>query len=74
MKVRVFRQRVSQVYESETEINEWLTEVGDTITIHFIQQSAYMTDNSDNAQPGFIVSVWYSENGGAAGGMSPVVM
>lgn len=62
MKVRIFRQRVSQVHESEVEINEWLQDMEDTITVHFVGQSAYMTDNSDNATPGYIVSVWYSEN------------
>ena len=61
MKVRIFRQRVSQVHDSEVEINEWLAEMGDSITIRFIQQSAYLTDNSDNGQPGYVVSVWYDE-------------
>ncbi len=59
MKVRIFRQRVSQVHESETEINEWLDEMGDSITVKFIEQSAYLTDNSENGQPGYVVSVWY---------------
>ena len=62
MKVRVFRQRVSQVHESETEINDWLEEVEGTIDIKFVEQSAYLTDNTENAQPGYIVSVWYNEN------------
>ncbi len=31
MKVRIFRQKVSQVHESETEINEWLSEAGDSV-------------------------------------------
>jgi len=59
MKVRIFRQRVSQVHESETEINEWLEEMGDSITIRFIEQSSYLTDNTENGQPGYVVSVWY---------------
>ena len=62
MKVRIFRQRISQVHESETEINEWLEETEGSIDIKYIQQSGYMTDNTDNAQPGYIVSVWYSES------------
>jgi hypothetical protein len=62
MKVRIFRQRVSQVHESEVEINEWLDEMQDKITVQFIEQSSYLTDNTENAHPGFIVSVWYSEN------------
>ena len=62
MKVRIFRQRVSQVHESEVEINEWLADVGDSITIRFVEQSAYLTDNSDTGAPGYIVSVWYEEN------------
>ena len=62
MKVRIFRQRVSQVHESETEINDWLEEVEGTIDIKFVEQSAYLTDNTENAQPGYIVSVWYNEN------------
>ncbi len=61
MKVRIFRQRVSQVHESEVEINDWLGEMGDSIQIHFIEQSAYLTDNTENAQPGYIVSVWYTD-------------
>ena len=61
MKVRIFRQRVSQVHESEVEINEWLAEKADSITVHFVQQSAYLTDNTDNAVPGYLVSVWYSD-------------
>jgi len=59
MKVKIFRQRVSQVYESETEINEWLAEMDGAITVNFVEQSSYMTDNSENGQPGYIVSVWY---------------
>ncbi len=62
MKVRIFRQRVSQVHEGEVEINEWLDSVGDAVTIHFIEQSAYLTDNTENAHPGYVISVWYSEN------------
>ena len=62
MKVRIFRQRVSQVHESEMEINEWLQEMADAITIKFVEQSAYLTDNSENGQPGYIVSVWYEDN------------
>ena len=61
MKVRIFRQRVSQVHESETEINEWLAENSSIVDVKFIQQSAYMTDNSDNGQPGYVVSVWYED-------------
>lgn len=62
MKVRVFRQRVSQVHESEVEINEWLEQMGDQITVKFVEQSAYLTDNTENAHPGFVISVWYSED------------
>ena len=61
MKVRIFRQRVSQVHESEVEINEWLAEVSDKIDIHFVEQSSFMTDNTENGHPGYIVSVWYTE-------------
>lgn len=61
MKVRIFRQRVSQVHESEVEINEWLGTMGASITVHFVAQASYLTDNSENAQPGYIISVWYSE-------------
>ena len=61
MKVRIFRQRVSQVHESEAEINDWLEEVDGKIEINSIEQSAYLTDNTDNAQPAFFISVWYSD-------------
>jgi len=62
MKVRIFRQRVSQVHDSEVEINDWLEEMGDKITVKYVQQSSYMTDNTENAHPGFVLSVWYTEN------------
>lgn len=61
MKVRIFRQRVSQVHDSEVEINEWLKEMGDSINVHHVVQAAYMTDNTENGQPGFVISVWYSD-------------
>ena len=61
MKVRIFRQRVSQVHESEVEINDWLEEVDGKIEVNYIEQSAYLTDNTDNAQPAFLISVWYSD-------------
>ncbi len=60
MKVRIFRQRVSQVHESEIEINDWLQEMEGQIDIRFIKQSSYFTDNTDHAQPSFIISVWYT--------------
>ncbi len=62
MKVRIFRQRVSQVHESEVEINDWLAEMADSISIKFVEQAAYLTDNSDNGQPGYVISVWYEES------------
>jgi hypothetical protein len=62
MKVKIFRQRISQVHESEVEINDWLTEMKDAITVKFVEQASYLTDNTENAQPGFVVSVWYEEN------------
>ena len=62
MKVRICRQRVSQVHESETEINDWMAEMGDSINIKHVEQSAYLTDNTDNGQPGIVVSVWYEDN------------
>ena len=62
MKVRIFRQRVSQVHESEVEINDWLAEMGDSISISFVEQCSFMTDNTENGQPGYVVSVWYVEN------------
>lgn len=62
MKVKIFRQRISQVHESEVEINDWLTEMKDAISVKFVEQASYFTDNTENAQPGFVVSVWYEEN------------
>jgi hypothetical protein len=61
MNVKIFRQRVSQVHESEVEINDWLQETDGKIDIQFIEQSAYLTDNSENGQPGFIISVWFTD-------------
>jgi hypothetical protein len=61
MQVRIFRQRVSQVHESEIEINDWLEETKGQVEVEFVEQSSYLTDNTDNAQPGFIISVWYTE-------------
>ncbi len=58
MKVRIFRQRVSQIHDIEEEINVWLAEQGD-INIQFIEQSSYQTDNSDHGLPGYVVSIWY---------------
>ena len=58
MKVHIFRQRISQVHEGEIEVNDWLAEMGD-ITVRFVEQSSYLTDNTENGQPGYIVSVWY---------------
>ncbi len=62
MKVRIFRQRVSQVHESEVEINDWLQEVDGKVDIQFVEQSSYFTDNTENGQPGFIISVWYTDS------------
>ena len=62
MKVRIFRQRISQVHESEVEINDWLAEMADSISVKFVEQAAYLTDNSENGQPGYVISVWYEEN------------
>lgn len=61
MKVRLFRQRVTQVHESETEINEWLAQNAASIEIRFIEQTTYMTDNTETGQPGYVISVWYDE-------------
>ncbi len=61
MKVRIFRQRVSQVHESEVEINEWLEEVEGKVDIKYIEQSAYLTDNTESGQPAFIISVWFTD-------------
>jgi len=61
MKVRIFRQRVSQVHESEVEINEWLEEVEGKVEIKYIEQSAYLTDNTENGQPAFLISVWFTD-------------
>ncbi len=61
MKVRLFRQRISQVHDAETEINQWLKEMEEKIDIHYVEQSAYLTDNTDHGTPGFLVSVWYTE-------------
>lgn len=61
MRVRIFRQRVSQIHESQLEINEWLQEMDSKIDVKFVKQSSYFTDNTDNAQPSIITSVWYTE-------------
>ena len=59
MNVKIFRQRISQAHESEVEINEWLAEMKDRIEVKFVEQSPFMSDNTDNAQPGYVISVWY---------------
>ena len=59
MKVRLFRQRVSQAHESEMEINAWLAENAERINVFSIAQSGYMTDNTENAQPCHLISVWF---------------
>lgn len=61
MKVTIFRQRISQVHDAESEINQWLQEMEGKIEIHHIKQSAYLTDNSEHGTAGFIISVWYSD-------------
>jgi len=61
MKVTIFRQRISQVHDAETEINEWLQEMEGKIEIHHIKQSAYLTDTSEHGTAGFIIAVWYAE-------------
>ena len=59
MKVRIFRQRVSQAHESEVEINDWLAANAGRIKVFSIAQSTYMTDNNENAQPGHLITLWY---------------
>ena len=61
MKVRVFRQRISQAHEAEEEINTWLAEMEGKIKIKFIEQSTYMTETSERGTPAFIISVWYHD-------------
>jgi|GEM_PF-4989176 hypothetical protein len=36
MQVRIFRQRVSQVHESEIEINDWLQETKGQVEVEFV--------------------------------------
>lgn len=62
MKVKIFRQRISQIHEGEEEINTWLAEAEGELEIAFIQQSAYLTDGSERGAAGYIVTVWYNEN------------
>lgn len=58
MKVRIYRQCVSQIYESETEITESLEQVEVTIVVKLMEYSAYLTDNTQEGQPGYIFSIW----------------
>ena len=60
-KFEFFKQRISQTHESEIEINEWLVEQNGKIDIQFVQQSTYLTDNTESGQPSYVVSVWYQE-------------
>ena len=62
MKVKIFRQRVSEVHESEVEINDWLQQEDGKVEVQFVEQASYLTDNTENAQPGFIISVWYTDS------------
>jgi len=41
------------------EINAWLAENAERINVFSIAQSGYMTDNTENAQPCHLISVWY---------------
>ena len=50
---------MSQVHESEVEINEWLDQMSASIDVKHVAQSAYLTENTENGQPGYVVSVWY---------------
>lgn len=61
MKVKLFRQRISQVHEGEEEINSWLADTIDQIEIKHVVQSAYMTEGGERGTPGYIVSVWYTD-------------
>ncbi len=61
MKIKLFRQRLSQIQAGETEINDWLEEVAGKIEISFVQQSAYTTENTERGTAGYIISVWYTE-------------
>ncbi len=61
MKIKLFRQRLSQIQAGETEINDWLEEVAGKIEISFVEQSAYITENTERGTAGYIISVWYTE-------------
>ncbi len=63
MKVKIFRQRISQIHEGEEEINTWLAETEGKVEIVFVEQSAYLTDGSERGAAGYIVTVWYNEMG-----------
>jgi hypothetical protein len=63
MKVKIFRQRITQIHEGEEEINTWLAESEGAIEIEIVQQSAYLTDGGERAAAGYIVTVWYNETG-----------
>jgi len=41
----------------------WLAkEVEGKVNVQFVEQASYFTDNSENGQPGFIISVWYTDS------------
>jgi uncharacterized protein YueI len=61
MKVRVFRQRVTQAHEAEEEINNWLAEMEGKIKVKYVEQSTYMTEANERGTPAFIISVWYND-------------
>jgi len=63
MKVRIFRQRISQIHEGEEEVNTWLAETEGKVEIVFIQQSAYLTDGGERGTAGYIITVWNNETG-----------
>ena len=63
MKVKIFRQRISQVHEGEEEINSWLAETKGQVKIAHVAQSAYLTDGSERGTAGYIVTVWYNQTG-----------
>ena len=43
-------------------IIELLAEMANSTSLKFFKQAAYLADNRENGQGGYVISFWYEEN------------